>query len=79
MCVDSLTDTKCVSLLIGYVFFIYKKTLPYSWSTLQKHAYPNILKVLPPKNKRKKSEKNKSDIFHISAQNIDRGYSMRRF
>ena len=42
--------------------------------TLRKHAYSNILKILPPKN-RKFSDKN-SDIFHISAQNIDCGYSL---
>ena len=41
---------------------------------LQKHAYSNILKSLPPKNW-KFSDKN-SDIFHISAQNIDCGYSL---
>ena len=41
---------------------------------LRKHAYSNILKILPPKIK-KKSDK-KSDIFHISAQNIDCGYSL---
>ena len=40
-----------------------------------------ILKILPQKKKRKFSDK-KSDIFHISAQNIDFGYSLeppRRF
>ena len=42
--------------------------------SLRKHAYSNILKLLPPKNE-KKSDKN-SDIFHISAQNIDCGYSL---
>ena len=41
---------------------------------LRKHAYWNILKILPPKNE-KKSDK-KSDIFHISAQNIDYGHSL---
>ena len=40
--------------------------------SLQKHAYSNILKISPPK-KKKKSDKN-SNIFHISAQNIDSGY-----
>ena len=44
------------------------------YSTLQKNAYSNILKILPPKTK-KSSDKN-SDIFHISAQNIDCGYSL---
>ena len=42
-------------------------------SLLRKHAYSNILKKLPPK--KKNSDKN-SDIFHISAQNIDCGYSL---
>ena len=43
--------------------------------TLRKHAYSNILKILPPK-KWKFSDKKKSDIFQISAQNIDCGYSL---
>ena len=42
--------------------------------TLRKHAYSTILKILPPKNK--KIQVNNSDIFHISAQNIDCGYSL---
>ena len=42
--------------------------------SLRKHAYSNILKVLPPKNKIFQIKK--CDIFHISAQNIDRGYSL---
>ena len=37
----------------------------------QKHAYFNILKISPPKTKF--SDRN-SDIFHISAQNIECGY-----
>ena len=41
---------------------------------LQKHAYSNTLKILPPKNGNF-SDKN-SDSFHISAQNIDCGYSL---
>ena len=40
----------------------------------RKHAYSNILKILQPK-KGKFSDKN-SDIFHISAQNKDCGYSL---
>ena len=45
-------------------------------NTLRKHAYSNtcILKISPPKNW-KFSDKN-SDIFHISAQNLDCGYSL---
>ena len=43
-------------------------------ASLRKHAYSNILKILPPK-KWKCSEK-KSDIFNMSAQNIDCGYPL---
>ena len=39
---------------------------------LRKHAYSNILKILSPKNEN--FQMKKSDIFHISAQNIDCGY-----
>ena len=39
---------------------------------LQKHAYSNILKILPPKNENFQTKI--SDTFHISAQNIDCGY-----
>ena len=42
--------------------------------SLRKHAYSNILKFSPQKIW-KISNKN-SDIFHISAQNIDCGYSL---
>ena len=45
---------------------------------LQRHAYSNTLKILLPKKKKKNENfqiKN-SDIFHISAQNIDCGYSL---
>ena len=44
------------------------------WSTLRKHAYSNILKILPPKNENFQIKN--SDIFQISAQNIDCGYSL---
>ena len=37
-----------------------------------KHAYSNKLKILPPKYENFQTKN--SDIFHISAQNIDRGY-----
>ena len=42
--------------------------------SLRKHAYSNILKILQPKTG-KFPDKN-YDIFHISAQNIDCGYSL---
>ena len=43
--------------------------------TFQKHAYSNILKILAPKNENFQINKN-SDIFLISAQIIDFGYSL---
>ena len=42
--------------------------------TLRKHAYSNILKILPPKNENFLIKN--SDIVHVSAQNIDCGYSL---
>ena len=41
---------------------------------LRKHAYSTILEILPPKNENFQIKI--SDIFHTSAQNIDRGYSL---
>ena len=38
------------------------------------HAYSNMLKILPPKNE--KFQLKNPNIFHISAQNIDCGYSI---
>ena len=43
-------------------------------ASLRKHAYSNILKILPPKNEN--FQMKHSDSFHISAQNIDCGYSL---
>ena len=42
--------------------------------TLRKHAYSNILKILQPQ--KENFQIKISDIFHISAQNIDCGYSL---
>ena len=42
--------------------------------SLRKHAYTNILKILQPK--KEIFQIKNSDIFHISAQNIDCGYSL---
>ena len=42
--------------------------------SLRKHAYSNILKILPPKNE--SFQINNSDNFHNFAQNIDCGYSL---
>ena len=46
----------------------------HSDQTLRKHAYSNLLKILQPK--KEKCQIKNSDIFHISAQNIDCGYSL---
>ena len=43
-------------------------------SPLRKHAYSNILEILIPKNE--KCQIKNSYNFHISAQNIDCGYSL---
>ena len=43
-------------------------------AALRKHAYSNILKILPPKNENFQIKN--PDIFHTSAQNIDCGYSL---
>ena len=43
-------------------------------SSLRKHAYSNILKILPPNNENFQIKN--SDIFYISAQNIDCGKSL---
>ena len=43
-------------------------------ASLRKHAYSNILKIFPPKNENFQIKN--SNIFHISAQNIDCWYSL---
>ena len=43
-------------------------------TALRKHAYSNTLKILPPKMAIFQIKN--SDVFHISAQNIDCGYSL---
>ena len=43
--------------------------------SLRKHAYSKILKILSSKQNEHFQIKN-SDIFHISPQNIDCGYSL---
>ena len=42
--------------------------------SLRKQAYSNILKILPPKNENFRIKI--LILFHISAQNIDCGYSL---
>ena len=47
---------------------------PGTVSALRKYAFSNILKILQPK--KENFQIKKFDIFHISAQNIDCGYSL---
>ena len=55
--------------------FLFSVFLPWSFMvTFRKHVYSNILKIFPPKNENFYVKN--SDIFHISAQNIDCGYSL---
>ena len=46
----------------------------HTWKTLCKHAYSNTQKISPPKTENFQIKS--SDIFNISAQNIDCGYSL---
>ena len=64
-------------------FLLYYLELWYIWrqpvnahlsQPLRKHAYSNIQKILAPKYE--KIQIKNCDIFHISAQNIDCGYSL---
>ena len=54
-----------------HVFFFFF----FFFLSLRKQAYSNILKILPSKTEKLQIKK-KSDNFHISAQNIDCGYSL---
>ena len=42
--------------------------------SIRKHAYSNIMKILPPKNENVRIKS--SDIFYISTQNTDYGCSL---
>ena len=42
----------------------------------RKHSYSIILKISPPKTEGFQIKNSDIDIFHISAQNIDCGYSI---
>ena len=48
--------------------------MKFACTTLRKHTYSNIMKILPPKNENFQIKN--SDIFHVSAQNIDCGYPL---
>ena len=53
---------------------IVKVVMPLCVLSLRKRAYSNILKILPPKNENFQIKN--SNVFHISAQNIDCGHSL---
>ena len=57
-------------MFVPFVPIYQHKDLP----SLRKHAYSNMLKILPPKTENFQIKN--SDIFHISAQNIDCGNSL---
>ena len=61
----------CASAQSGQSFRCPDKETMHPWP-LRKHVYSNILEISPLKPE-KFSDKN-SDIYHISAQNIDCGY-----
>ena len=67
-------------MVLSFVFLsVYTQqalTRPLRSYALRKHAYSNILKTLQPKKKKENFQIKNSDIFHISAQNIDCGYSL---
>ena len=63
---EFLRDSKTISHGIALHMFHICHRLLFS---LRKHAYSDILKILPPRNVNFQIKK--SDIFHISAQNID--------
>ena len=57
-----------VSVIIAFPVYLNFKV------SLRKHAYLNILRILPPKNE---NFRKKSDIFHFSTQNMDCGNSLK--
>ena len=59
------------SLFVGRWFYTWRLLCP-----LRKHAYSNTLKFLPPKNENFQIKNSNVFFFHISAQNIDCGYSL---
>ena len=78
-----LLECLCLNIWDEYGVAIYvnlcvnqKQTIYHEFmkTTLRKHAYSNIKKISPPKMEN--FQVKNSDIFHISAQNIDCGYSL---
>ena len=64
----------CAKILSGSLPSIYIFCSIKQFCSLRKHASSNILKISPPKSENVQIIN--SDMFHISAQNIDFGYSL---
>ena len=65
---------------VGLFVLYFYPTLSVSLSVasrITKHAYSNISKTLPPKTENFQIKN--FDMFHISAQNIDCGYSSNEY
>ena len=59
-----------------YIYLFLMKTHMILIRSITKHTYSNILKILPPKYENFLIKN--SNIFHVSAQNIDCGYTLER-
>ena len=68
---NEFAPSGCIHLVFNG--FPFTEHTHYSCCSLRKHAYSNILKKFLPSKNENFQIKN-SDIFHISAQNIDCGY-----
>ena len=66
--------SRCIRSFLHNCIYIWFSFVIKIHCTLRKHAYSNKLKILPPKYENFQIKI--SDIFHISAQNIDCGYSL---
>ena len=68
-------STVCGSIPVTDIFFLIIRFYLCAYVlSLRKHTYSNIYKILSPKTENFQIKN--SDIFHISAQNIDCGYSL---
>ena len=65
--VSGTTNYRKDRIFLPWSHFLYSFCWVIYSSTLRKHAYPNILKISPPKTGSFQTKN--TDIFHISAQN----------
>ena len=64
----------CCSDICPFMCSVFSKAILIDIYSLRKHAYSNIVKISPPKTENFQIKI--SDIFQISVQNIDCGYSL---